>query len=290
MTLSRLTPASELAENYVGWLCDVWGVLHNGVAAFPAAVDALCRYRAGGGRVVLITNAPRQSSEVLPQLAQLGVPDEAFDLTVTSGDVTRKLVEAQPDAPLYHLGPVRDNAMLEGLKNPLVGLEDAAICLLTGAVNDETETADDYNGQLSVMLANKVPLICANPDLVVRRGDRLVICAGAIAQRYEEMGGEVMIAGKPRAPIYEAAMAEMSRLVGREVVKDELLAVGDGLPTDVRGGAENGFDVYFLTAGIHEKELGPMSGPDGPAKVASKVQDQFPGITLAGICDELRWT
>ncbi len=290
MTLSRLIPACELADAYAGWLCDVWGVLHNGVAAFPAAVDALCRYRAGGGRVILITNAPRQSSEVLPQLAQLGVPDDAFDMTVTSGDVTRKLVEARPDAPLYHLGPARDHAMLRGLKNPMVGLEEAEVCLLTGAVNDETETAEDYDGQLATMLANNVPVICANPDLVVRRGDRLVICAGAIAQRYDEMGGEVVIAGKPRAPIYEAAMAEMSRILGRPVEKSELLAVGDGLPTDVRGGADNGFDVYFLTAGIHEKELGSMSGPDGPAEAAQKVEEQFPGISLAGICDELRWT
>ncbi len=290
MTLTRMTPASELAETYAGWLCDVWGVLHNGEAAFPAAVDALCRYRAGGGRVILITNAPRQSSEVLPQLAQLGVPDDAFDMTVTSGDVTRKLVEARPDAPLYHLGPARDYAMLRGLSNPIVGLEDAEVCLLTGAVHDETETAEDYDGQLATMLANKVPIICANPDLVVRRGDRLVICSGAIAQRYDEMGGEVVIAGKPRAPIYEAAMTEMSRLLGRPVNKSELLAVGDGLPTDVRGGADNGFDVYFLTAGIHEKELGPMSGPEGPAKVSQKVEEQFPGISLAGICDELRWT
>lgn len=290
MTLSRLTPASELAEHYAGWLCDVWGVLHNGEAAFPAAVDALRRYRAGGGHVVLITNAPRPSSEVLPQLAQLGVPEDAFDVTVTSGDVTRALVQARPEAPLFHMGPARDHAMLDGLHNPIVGLEDAEICLLTGAVNDEVETADDYHDQLSTLLAAKVPVICANPDLVVRRGDRLVICAGAIAQRYEDMGGEVMIAGKPRAPIYDAAMDEMNRLAGRELAKAELLAVGDGLPTDVRGGAENGFDVYFLTAGIHEKELGSMSGPDGPAKAAAKVQDQFPGIKLAGICDELRWT
>ncbi len=290
MTHSRLTPACELADKYAGWLCDVWGVLHNGEAAFPPAVDALCRYRAGGGHVVLITNAPRQSSEVLPYLAELGVPDEAFDLTVTSGDVTRKLVEARPEAPLYHLGPARDYPMLEGLKNPMVGLEEAEICLLTGAVDDENETAEDYDDQLQAMLANTVTLICANPDLVVRRGARLVICAGAIAQRYEEMGGEVVIAGKPKAPIYEAACAEMERLAGRQMAKDELLAVGDGLPTDVRGGVENGFDVYFLTAGIHEKELGTVSGPDGPAKVAQKVHEQFPHIRLAGICDELRWT
>lgn len=290
MNVSRLTPASELAEHYAGWLCDVWGVLHNGEAAFPAAVDALRRYRAGGGHVVLITNAPRQSSEVLPQLARLGVPDDAFDLTVTSGDVTRTLVQARPDARLYHLGPARDHAMLDGLKNPIVSLEDAEICLLTGALNDEVETAEDYDSQLSLMLEAKVPIICANPDLVVRRGDQLVICAGAIAQRYEEMGGEVMIAGKPRAPIYEAAMAAMGRIAGRAFTKAELLAVGDGLPTDVRGAAENGFDVYFLTAGIHEKELGSVSGPDGPATVVAKIQDRFPGIKLAGICDELRWT
>lgn len=285
-----LTPASELAEHYDGWLCDVWGVVHNGVSAFEDAVDALCRYRAGGGYVVLITNAPRPSRAVYPQLERLGVPREAFDTIVTSGDVTQALVKKRPNAPLFHLGPPRDHVILEDLPNPIVDKSQAELCLLTGPMNDSTETVEDYDGRLAEMLDQGVEMLCANPDLVVRSGDRLVICAGSIARRYSEMGGRVTIAGKPQAPIYVAAMAKVSELAGRHIEKNRLLAVGDGLPTDIKGAALNGFDVYFITGGIHAAELGDMGSPDGVARVAAVVENQYSGIRLAGICDRLRWT
>jgi HAD superfamily hydrolase (TIGR01459 family) len=285
-----LTPASELAEHYDGWLCDVWGVVHNGVSAFEDAVDALCRYRAGGGYVVLITNAPRPSRAVYPQLERLGVPREAFDTIVTSGDVTQALVKKRPNAPLFHLGPLRDHVILEDLPNPIVDKSQAELCLLTGPMNDSTETVEDYDGRLAEMLDQDVEMLCANPDLVVRSGDRLVICAGSIARRYSEMGGRVTIAGKPQAPIYVAAMAKVSELAGRHIEKNRLLAVGDGLPTDIKGAALNGFDVYFITGGIHAAELGDMGSPDGVARVAAVVENQYSGIRLAGICDRLRWT
>lgn len=285
-----LTPASELAEHYDGWLCDVWGVVHNGVSAFEDAVDALCRYRAGGGYVVLITNAPRPSRAVYPQLERLGVPREAFDTIVTSGDVTQALVKKRPNAPLFHLGPPRDHVILEDLPNPIVDKSQAELCLLTGPMNDSTETVEDYDGRLAEMLDQDVEMLCANPDLVVRSGDRLVICAGSIARRYSEMGGRVTIAGKPQAPIYVAAMAKVSELAGRHIEKNRLLAVGDGLPTDIKGAALNGFDVYFITGGIHAAELGDMGSPDGVARVAAVVENQYSGIRLAGICDRLRWT
>ena len=285
-----LTPASELAEHYDGWLCDVWGVVHNGVAAFDDAVEALCRYRAGGGHVVLITNAPRPCRAVYPQLERLGVPREAFDSIVTSGDVTQALVKKRPNAPLFHLGPPRDHMILEGLPNPIVDRSEAELCLLTGPLNDATETADEYDGRLSAMLDQGIEMLCANPDLVVRSGDRLVICAGSIARRYSEMGGRVTIAGKPQAPIYDAAMAKVSELAGRNVAKNRLLAVGDGLPTDIKGAALNGFDVYFITGGIHAAELGDLGGPDSVTRVVAEVENQYSGIRLAGICDRLRWT
>ncbi len=285
-----LTPASELAEHYDGWLCDVWGVVHNGVAAFEDAVEALCRYRAGGGYVVLITNAPRPCRAVYPQLKRLGVPREAFDSIVTSGDVTQALVKKRPKAPLFHLGPPRDHMILEGLPNPIVDRPEAELCLLTGPMNDASETVEDYDGRLSAMLDQGVEMLCANPDLVVRSGDRLVMCAGSIARRYSEMGGRVTLAGKPQAPIYDAAMAKVSELAGRNVAKNRLLAVGDGLPTDIEGAARNGFDVYFITGGIHAAELGDLGNPEGVARVAAEVENQYSGIRLAGICDRLRWT
>ncbi len=271
------------------WLCDVWGVIHNGVAAFPSAVDALQRYRASGGTVILITNAPRPSPPVRVQLAGLGVPDDAFDDVVTSGDVTRELIQSQPDANLFHLGPPRDMPLLNGLSNPMVDEEGAEICLLTGALDDEAETEDDYNEQLGRMLARGIRMYCANPDLVVQRGDRLVICAGSIAKRYEEMGGEVVIAGKPRAPIYDAAMAKANALRGEELPRERFLGVGDGLPTDIKGAADQDLDVYFITGGIHGAELGDLQAPGGVDAVAAKVRGMFPQIRLAGICDELRW-
>lgn len=286
---SEISPANVLASRYDVWLCDVWGVLHNGVAAFPPAVDALQRYRAGGGTVILITNAPRPSGPVRGQLASLGVPDDAFDDIVTSGDVTRELIQQQPDAPLFHLGPARDLPLLEGLANPRVDEEDAELCLLTGALNDEVETVGDYEDQLARMKSRGVRMYCANPDLVVQRGDRLVICAGSIAQRYDEIGGEVIIAGKPRAPIYEAAIARAEKLRGGAVPREKLLGVGDGLPTDIKGAAEQDLDVYFITGGIHGAELGDLNAPGGVDAVAAKVKSMFPQIRVAGICDELRW-
>jgi len=285
-----LTPANELAEHYDAWLCDVWGVLHNGVAAFEDAVEALCRYRAGGGHVVLITNAPRPRRAVYPQLERLGVPREAFDSIVTSGDVTQVLVKKRPDAPLFHLGPPRDHMILEGLPNPIVDRSEAELCLLTGPMNDATETVEDYDDRLSLLLDQGVEMLCANPDLVVRSGDRLVICAGSIARRYSEMGGKVTIAGKPQAPIYDAAVAKVSELAGRNIAKHRLLAIGDGLPTDIEGAALNGFDVYFITGGIHAAELGELGDSGGVTRVAAELENQYARIRLAGICDRLRWS
>lgn len=287
---SSMTPGQAMAGRHDLWLCDVWGVIHNGIAAFPPAVDALRRYRATGGTVVLITNAPRPSEPVRAQLTGLGVPADAYDELVTSGDVTRELIKAQPGAALFHLGPPRDLPLLQGLPNPVVDEKEAELCLLSGALDDEAETEDDYMEQLGRMLARGVRMYCANPDLVVQRGDRLVICAGSIAKRYEEMGGEVVIAGKPRAPIYEAAIAKAAAIRGSDVPRENILAVGDGLPTDIRGAAAQDLDVYFITGGIHGAELGDLAAPGGVDAVAAKVRDMFPGIRLAAICDELRWT
>lgn len=287
---NALIPANELAEQYDGWLCDVWGVIHNGFAAFEDAVDALCRYRTAGGYVVLITNAPRPRRAVYPQLERLGVPREAFDCVVTSGDVTQTLITKRPNAPLFHLGPPRDEIILEGLPNPIVARSQAEICLLTGPMNDAGENAEDYVESLSEMLDQDVEIFCANPDLVVRSGARLVMCAGSIARRYSEMGGRVTIAGKPQAPIYDAAVAEMSDLAGRTIARNRILAIGDGLPTDIEGAARNGFDAYFITGGIHAGELGDLASPDSVARVAVEVEKQCSGVRLAGICDRLRWT
>lgn len=284
-----LTPLSRLADSYDGLLCDIWGVIHNGDAAFEAAVDALRRFRARGRIVILVTNAPRLSKDVYPQLERLGVPLDAFDTIVTSGDVTALLVAKQQHAPLFHFGPTRDRSVLEGLTNPIVGLSEAKLCLLTGPLDDAITTVDVYQTLLVEMRDNNVQMICANPDLVVRSGNRMVICAGSIAQRYLQLGGSVMFAGKPESEIYDEVLKQAGKLFGCEMPKSRLLAVGDGLPTDIKGAADNGFDAYFVAHGIHANQFGTMKNPDEVKSASNVVKNRFPNLNLVGICTHLSW-
>ncbi len=248
--MPRSIPAlSALYADYDIVLCDVWGVLHNGVAAFPAARQALKDARAAGKTVILLTNSPRLSPAVVKQLAVLEVYDESYDAIVTSGDVTKTLVAEGP-RKLFHLGPKRDTGLIDGTGAALVGEGEAEGILCTGFFDDETETPEDYRAMLVGFQQRAAPLICANPDLVVTRGDRLIPCAGALAALYEELGGETRIAGKPHTPIYEAAMATARSLVG-EVDKTRVLAIGDGMPTDVKGALDYGLDLLFIAEGIH---------------------------------------
>ncbi|MCX7565569.1 TIGR01459 family HAD-type hydrolase [Sulfitobacter sp. F26169L] len=276
---------SELIGSYDGLLCDIWGVLHNGEAAFSHAVDALYRVRASGRVVILITNAPRLSKEIYPQLARFGVPREAFDTVITSGDVTAQLIARQPNAPLFHFGPKRDKSVLEGLTNPIVDHSDAKLCLLTGPLDDTIVTAEVYHALLEKMHKNAVELICANPDLVVRSGNRMVICAGSIAQRYAHMGGKVSFAGKPEPSIYDEALRRAASLTGRDIPKSRLLAIGDGLATDIKGAADNGFDAYFVFGGIHASEFEELTAQEA----VNRIKTKFLGLNLVGVTDRLSW-
>lgn len=202
-------PLRELAGHYDGLLCDIWRVLHNGDAAFLVAVEALRRYRAGDGLVMRITNAPRSSREIYPKLERLGVPRDAFDGIVTSGDVTARLIAESPACPLFHFGPHRDRSILEGLANPIVSLTDAKLCILTAPLDDAIQSIAVYEPMLIQLRDNAATMICANPDLVVRSGDHMVICAGSIAQRYPALGGKVAYAGKPETAIYDEALSRL---------------------------------------------------------------------------------
>ncbi len=241
---------SRIVGGYDAILCDVWGVLHNGVAAFPAAVDALTRARAAGLPVVLVTNAPRPHPPVIDQLVALGVGRAAFDAVVTSGDVTRGLVADRAERPVYHLGPERDRPLFDGLPVRFAGLGEAGAIVATGLFDDETETAEDYRAPLTDARDRGLPLICANPDLVVDRGGRLVPCAGALAALYADLGGEVLMAGKPHAPIYERARAALRAILARDPDRERTLVIGDGARTDLAGGVAQGYPVLFLTGGI----------------------------------------
>jgi HAD superfamily hydrolase (TIGR01459 family) len=252
---------SALAPDYDVLLSDVWGVVHNGLAAFPHACDALMRARARGLTVVLITNAPRPSAVVARQLDKLHVPREAYDAIISSGDVTRAVIESRPGQRLFHLGPERDRSMFSGFN--VAPLESADYVVCTGLDDDEVETPDDYRARLETMLARKLFMVCANPDVVVERGPQLVYCAGAIADLYATMGGEVLYAGKPYRPIYDMALDKAQAASGSRAALSRVLAIGDSVRTDLKGARAVGVDFLFVTSGIHAEELGGRERPDG---------------------------
>lgn len=245
----RIQSFRDIASQYDVVLCDVWGVLHNGVEAFSYASEALAAARAAGLTVVLITNSPRPHPGVKVQIRGLGVADDAYDRIVTSGDVTRALIAGGPKN-IHFIGAEKDLALLDGLGVEQVALEEAEIVVCAGLRDDEAETIEDYREEMTKLAARKLPFICANPDLVVERGHRLIACAGAIAKLYEDLGGTTRIAGKPHRPIYEKSLAE-ARDVRGAFDLSRVIAIGDGMPTDVRGAEAFGLDVLYISGGIH---------------------------------------
>lgn len=246
---------SDLTGRYDVLLCDVWGVIHNGREAFPAACAALARFRAGGGEVILISNAPRPNAGVIAQLDGLGVPRDAYSLVVTSGDCTRQLLAKHAPGPAWKLGPDRDDPLYDGLGLEFGDLDAAKLISCTGPFDDERETPEDYRERFRGAVARGLPMICANPDIVVQRGDKLIYCGGALAQLYEALEGRVMMAGKPHGLIYDAALAKATELKGGPVARGRVLCVGDGPRTDLRGANAQGLDALFIAAGIHGQEI-----------------------------------
>ncbi len=260
MATQVLDDISPLAERYDAWFCDIWGVIHNGQHHHSAAVDACVRFRENGGRVIFITNAPRPSGSVAEQLDTLGVARASHDAIVSSGDVTRALINEWRGQAVYHLGPERDRPVFQGLDVRLSAAEIAQVIVNTGLFDDYTETPDDYRDALTAFSARKVPMICANPALVDERGSELCYCAGALAELYAELGGEVIYAGKPHQPIYEICQERLNAIAG-PVDKSRILAIGDGLKTDMPGAATYGIDSLFIPSGVHV-EQGTALTPD----------------------------
>lgn len=257
---------SDLANDYDVLLSDVWGVIHNGVEIFPQACAALARFRAERGPVVLISNAARPAWEVTSQLDQLGVPRDAWTGFVTSGDVTRHLLAERAPGPAWVIGPERVGSLYADLGLTFSEADEAAFISITGPNEEETETPEDYRERLTGPAQRGLPMICANPDRVVQRGDRLIYCGGAIADLYKTLGGEVFMAGKPYHPIYEASLAEASRLLGRPVDPRRVLCIGDGVHTDVQGAEDQGLDCLFVAKGIHgDAAMGPDGKLSAPA-------------------------
>ncbi len=263
MTAPDINPAippvldgfGALASRYKLLLSDVWGVVHNGEAAYEAACAALKKARDSGTTVILISNAPRPGVVVAKQIARWGVPADCYDTIVASGDVARTEIETRPDAKIFHLGPSRDLPNYDGLPNAMVGEDDCDLVVVTGPFNDEVEGPDDYREMFARLKQRDVLMLCANPDIVVERGDKLIWCAGALAQVYEELGGKVIYAGKPHAPIYDLAFETAAKIRGNRVAKNEVLAIGDGARTDLKGAALQGIDCLFITGGIHAADF-----------------------------------
>ena len=246
-----LNSISGLARRYDAWLADIWGVMHNGVRPFPQAVEACRVFREGGGVVILISNAPRPRETVAVQLREVGVPADCYDGIATSGDVTRMLMAKYAGEAVFHLGPERDLPIFDGLRVTLGSVADSAAVVCSGLRNDETETPDDYAGLLAAFYQHRLPMICANPDVKVERGDMLIYCAGAIAEAYAKIGGKVIYAGKPHKPIYDLALALVMAKHGSAVPRHRIIAIGDGIRTDIAGAAAQKIDSIYVASAVH---------------------------------------
>jgi HAD superfamily hydrolase (TIGR01459 family) len=283
-SLSFTDNLRDLVEGVDIVLSDVWGVLHDGLTAFPDAHEALATFRRGGGRVVLITNAPRPADSVQRQLRKLGVPDTAYDGIVSSGDLTRNYVAARPDKSVYAIGPDRDGPIFRGLDVRFAPLDRADYIVCTGPFDDEVETAEDYRETMIAAHARGLTFVCANPDIVVERGDRLIACAGAIAELYRSLGGEVIFFGKPHLPIYRQAIA-LAGGDGRDGQPRRVMAIGDSVRTDVAGAHAAGIPCVFLTRGIHAEEFAGIDRDD--AEAVSRLFGATPAP--AALMHELKW-
>lgn len=272
-----------ISATYPVWFCDIWGVVHNGYKPFANTVATLARHRANGGIVVLVSNSPRSEAGILKQLDEIGVARNAYDAAVTSGDVTRNLMAEAPSHRLFHLGPDRDTSIFQGLAVERVPLAEAGAVICTGLFHDDRETPDDYEALLTEMKARKLPMICANPDKMVRKGDKLLYCAGALAERFATMGGAVSMAGKPFAPIYELARRKAEAARGGPVSAAEILAIGDGPETDIRGAANQGIACLYVSGGVRDH------ASDMAAELRH-IQNLVPQARIVAAVPELLWT
>jgi len=263
---------SEISDQYDAVFCDLWGCLHNGVRPFAAAVAALEAFRAKGGTVVLLTNSPRPTSGVIEQLDQLGVARDVYQAVASSGDAAiDALASGMFGKKVFHIGPARDAGFFAAVSDDefyggqnieRVPMEDAEGIVCTGLFDDNTETPADYREIILYGMNKGLKMLCANPDIFVDRGEQRIYCAGAIAQAYEEAGGDARYFGKPHAPVYELARRRLEDARGERVADDRILCIGDGVNTDVAGGIGEGMDTLFITGGLAATETGTDTQPD----------------------------
>lgn len=261
-TLRFVDRLRDLTPNVDVVLSDIWGVIHDGLQGFVPACEALQSFRAQGGTVILITNAPRPADSVQRQLRKMKIADDTYDAIVSSGDLTRNFVASHLQQSIFQIGPERDNPMFRGLDVTFAPLEAADTIVCTGPFNDEVETAEDYRDMMMQARARNMTFICANPDIVVERGDKLIYCAGAIAELYRSLGGEVIFYGKPHRPIYDRALELAAVKRGTSTPLSRILAIGDSVRTDLTGANAMGLDCLFVTRGIHSADFAGVSEID----------------------------
>lgn len=280
-----ISSIEPLAAGRTAWLVDIWGVMHNGVVPFLPAAAACAQFRRSGGTVLLLSNAPRPAPSVVGQLDRIGVPRDAYDAVLTSGDASLEMIRRAAEAgrAIGHIGPERDRGLFEGALMP-VPLAKAQTVVCSGLYDDERETPETYIEILALLKKRGVDMICANPDLTVERGGRIIYCAGALAKAYEDMGGVVTYAGKPYLPVYDLAFARLAALRGEAVQRGQVLAIGDGIGTDIAGAATAGIDSVYVASGVH-------AGPGGriDAETLAEIFAQVEGRPIAAMND-LAWS
>lgn len=270
------------SDSYPVWFCDIWGVVHDGVRPFPITVAALKRHRERGGSVILVTNSPRSHAGVEKQLAEIGVDPASHDRIVTSGDVTQVLMKLHGGRGVHHVGAARDLSIYDGTGVRRVPLEEADAVLCTGLFDDVNDRLEDYEPLLDEMKQRGLAMICANPDKIVKKGDRILYCAGKLAEMYAARGGEVLMAGKPFAPIYDLALAEARRITGRDIDRADILAIGDGPETDIRGAADYGLDALLVAEGVTDAS-------EGLHVVEAQVLKAVPHARIVATVHDLSW-
>ncbi len=266
---------ADLAASAEAWIVDIWGVMHNGARAHPAAGAACREFRKRGGIVMLLSNAPRPFVNVVPHMTSLGVDPEAYNGGVTSGDATRDMIADWQGKRLLHIGPDRDRSLFEGYDVELSKADAADVIICSGLYDDSKETPADYADLLAGLAKRRIPMICANPDILVERGEEIIYCAGALAADYEKFGGSVAYAGKPHAPIYDRTLREIARVKGRDVPREKIICIGDGLETDLLGAYKAGFRSVFIASpifvpeGLNDSVLAKLFAPRPFAPIAA---------------------
>ena len=275
---------AEIATDYDVLFCDLWGCVHNGITAYPAAIAALQEFRRGGGQVCLMTNAPRPAAQVEASFARLGIPRDAWDVIVTSGDAAQDAMFAGAvGRKVWHLGPAKDDSFFDVPPEwndapPIerVPLEEAEGIVCTGPFDEDTETPEDYRARLLLARVEGMKLLCANPDIVVDLGERRIYCAGAIAEFYTDLGGDSLYFGKPHPPIYDLARRKLNLKDGARV-----LCVGDGINTDIAGAVGEGLDSIFITGGLAAEHMGDdVEAPD-PVRLEDWLRQRMVDPTFA---------